>query len=161
MDAFSRRKSAGARSGQAADTITSHVGEPQAADEVGEQLDIGIIKVGVHHGTLSPLDELCLSQRAVEVARDLVGDGLTGDFHARRILQLFVAGIERKLLVYRYQAMSGIVDFLGKSEGGFEIIHFFDVARTSSGATANLFDVAAASTGERLPILKLPFVLFA
>src|SRR5947199_9709135 len=57
------------------------VSEAESANNISEEISLGLIEVGVHHRALGPIHQLCLAEFAMKVVGDLFGDDLASDLH--------------------------------------------------------------------------------
>jgi hypothetical protein len=64
-----------------AESKLSDVSKAEPTDDVGEKIDIGLIKVGIHHCALGPIDQFSLAQFVVQVVSNFIGDDSASDFH--------------------------------------------------------------------------------
>jgi hypothetical protein len=57
------------------------IGEAESADDIGEKIDIGFVKVGFHDRALCPINQLRLAEFAMQIFSNLISNDLAGDFH--------------------------------------------------------------------------------
>src|SRR5436305_5585048 len=57
------------------------VSEAESANNISEEISLGFVEVGLHHGSFGPIHQLCLAQFAMQVVGDLVSNCLARDFH--------------------------------------------------------------------------------
>ena len=57
------------------------VGEAESTDDITEKIDVGLVKISIHHCVVGPIYQFRLAQFAVQVFSNLIGNDLAGDFH--------------------------------------------------------------------------------